>query len=93
MWLGNADTVRRIIARLIEECPAVALIAGDFIYRPVDEETQPEARAKSRSREKSWRLYSRLTAQSRWLRRFLQREYRTMPCRATTITQCASRTT
>ncbi len=28
MWFGNTDTVRRIVARIIEERPAAALIAG-----------------------------------------------------------------
>jgi uncharacterized protein len=43
MWLGNTDTVRRTVAHLIDERPAPALIAGDFIYRPIDEEEQEEA--------------------------------------------------
>jgi predicted MPP superfamily phosphohydrolase len=51
MWLGNVDTIRRIAARLIKERPALVLIAGDFIYRPVDEETQPEAREEQEPEE------------------------------------------
>jgi uncharacterized protein len=51
MWLGNTDTVRRSVARLIEARPALILIAGDFIYRPVDEETRPEAREEQEPEE------------------------------------------
>ena len=32
IWLANADTVRRAIRRVIEAKPALALIAGDFVY-------------------------------------------------------------
>jgi len=32
MWLDNTPTVRRSIAKLIEERPSVVLISGDFIY-------------------------------------------------------------
>jgi predicted MPP superfamily phosphohydrolase len=34
MWLDNTSTIRRIVAQLIEERPAIVLIAGDFIYDP-----------------------------------------------------------
>ena len=34
MWLANTGTIRRIVARLVTERPALVLIAGDFIYRP-----------------------------------------------------------
>jgi predicted MPP superfamily phosphohydrolase len=34
MWLGNTSTIRRIVNQLVEERPAVVLIAGDFIYEP-----------------------------------------------------------
>lgn len=32
MWLGNTWTIRRMIKKLVEQKPAVALIAGDFVY-------------------------------------------------------------
>jgi predicted MPP superfamily phosphohydrolase len=32
MWLDNTPTVRRSVAKLIEERPSVVLISGDFIY-------------------------------------------------------------
>lgn len=32
MWLGNTPTIRRIVQQLIEERPALVLIAGDFVY-------------------------------------------------------------
>jgi hypothetical protein len=34
MWLANTGTVRRIVGQLVEERPALVLIAGDFIYTP-----------------------------------------------------------
>ncbi|HAA29437.1 MAG TPA: metallophosphoesterase [Cyanobacteria bacterium UBA8553] len=34
MWLDNTSTIRRIVEQLIEERPAIVLIAGDFIYDP-----------------------------------------------------------
>ncbi len=34
MWLDNDGMVRRIVAEIVEERPAVALIAGDFVYGP-----------------------------------------------------------
>ncbi len=38
MWLDNTDTVRRIVSRIVEERPAAALIAGDFVYNPTNNE-------------------------------------------------------
>ncbi|HEX6386670.1 MAG TPA: metallophosphoesterase [Anaerolineae bacterium] len=35
MWLANTSTVRRIVARLVEEQPATVLLLGDFVYHPV----------------------------------------------------------
>jgi len=32
MWLSNASTVGRIIARVIKKRPALVLLAGDFVY-------------------------------------------------------------
>lgn len=34
MWMDNTSTIRRIVKQLIEERPAIVLIAGDFIYDP-----------------------------------------------------------
>lgn len=34
MWGNNPGTARRIVAKLVEAKPAVALINGDFIYHP-----------------------------------------------------------
>lgn len=34
MWLDNTSTIRSIVKQLIEERPALVLIAGDFIYDP-----------------------------------------------------------
>ncbi len=38
MWLGNEDTVKKIVNRIIGERPAAVLIAGDFVYKPTDED-------------------------------------------------------
>lgn len=38
MWFGNDGTDRRIIKRIIKEKPAAVLIAGDFVYKPTDED-------------------------------------------------------
>lgn len=38
MWLDNTDTVRRVVNRIIEVRPAAALIAGDFVYNPTNDE-------------------------------------------------------
>ncbi|MCP9493554.1 MAG: metallophosphoesterase [Pyrinomonadaceae bacterium MAG19_C2-C3] len=38
MWLDNTDTIRRIVNRIVEERPAAALIAGDFVYHPTEDE-------------------------------------------------------
>jgi uncharacterized protein len=40
MWLGNTGTVRRMVDRLIQKKPAAVLIAGDFIYRPMEDEAE-----------------------------------------------------
>lgn len=40
MWLGNTDTIRRIVARLVQKRPAAVLIAGDFIYHPLEDEPE-----------------------------------------------------
>jgi predicted MPP superfamily phosphohydrolase len=38
MRLGNEDTVKKIVDRIIEERPAAVLIAGDFVYKPTDDD-------------------------------------------------------
>jgi predicted MPP superfamily phosphohydrolase len=38
MWRGNEDTVKKIVNRIIEERPAAVLVAGDFVYKPTDED-------------------------------------------------------
>ena len=42
MWLGNEDTVTEIINRIIEERPAVVLVAGDFVYKPTDDDKRAD---------------------------------------------------
>ena len=37
MWLGNTSTIRHIVEQLIEERPALVLIAGDFVYHAGEE--------------------------------------------------------
>ena len=37
MWLDNTGTIERIVDRLVEQRPALALIAGDFIFHPLGE--------------------------------------------------------
>ncbi|CAN5144348.1 metallophosphoesterase [soil metagenome] len=41
MWLGNEGTVKEIVSRIVEKRPAAVLIAGDFVYKPTDED-EPE---------------------------------------------------
>ncbi|HEY0846591.1 MAG TPA: metallophosphoesterase [Noviherbaspirillum sp.] len=43
MWFSNVETVRRAIARTVQERPAAVLLAGDFVYEPGDEEAREEA--------------------------------------------------
>ena len=38
MWLGNEATVKKVVKRIIEERPAAVLIAGDFVYKPTDDD-------------------------------------------------------
>lgn len=38
MWLGNEGTVREIVNEVIEKRPSAVLIAGDFVYKPMDED-------------------------------------------------------
>jgi len=41
MWFGNEDTVKKIVNRIIKERPAAVLVAGDFVYKPTDDD-EPE---------------------------------------------------
>lgn len=43
MWLDNTDTIRRIVARTKELRPAAVLIAGDFVYNPIEVDEGDEA--------------------------------------------------
>lgn len=43
MWLGNEDTAKRIINRIINDRPAIVLIGGDFIYHPTEDDPVTEA--------------------------------------------------
>ncbi|WP_205960569.1 metallophosphoesterase [Ramlibacter rhizophilus] len=43
MWLANEGMIRRGIARVVAQAPAALLLAGDFLYQPVDEESAQEA--------------------------------------------------
>ncbi len=38
MWLDNTDAVRSAVEHVIAARPAAALIAGDFVYNPTDDE-------------------------------------------------------
>lgn len=42
MWLDNEDTVTKIVNRIIEERPAAVLVAGDFVYKPTDEDERED---------------------------------------------------
>lgn len=42
MWLGNEDTVKEIISRIIVERPAAVFVAGDFVYKPTDEDERED---------------------------------------------------
>ncbi len=42
MWFGNEATARRIVDRIIQEKPALVLIAGDFVYKPTDEDERDD---------------------------------------------------
>lgn len=35
LWADNTNTIRRIVARIVEERPPLVLISGDFIYHSV----------------------------------------------------------
>ena len=40
IFLSNTDTIRRIVAQLVELRPAAVFIAGDFIYHPLEDEPE-----------------------------------------------------
>jgi predicted MPP superfamily phosphohydrolase len=42
IWLANEGMIKRAVARIVEEKPAAALLAGDFLYKPIDEESRQE---------------------------------------------------
>jgi len=42
MWLGNEDTVKNIVNRIIAERPAAVFVAGDFVYKPTDEDERED---------------------------------------------------
>ena len=45
LWGDNTNTIRRIIARLVEARPAAVLISGDFIYHAIPNPEQEIERA------------------------------------------------
>ncbi len=42
MWLGNENTITKIVNRIIKERPAAVLVAGDFVYKPTDEDERED---------------------------------------------------
>jgi len=42
MWFGNEDTVKKVVKRIIEERPAAVFVAGDFVYKPTDEDERED---------------------------------------------------
>ncbi len=42
MWLGNEDTVKKIVNRIVAERPAAVFVAGDFVYKPTDEDERED---------------------------------------------------
>jgi len=42
MWLGNEDTAKKIVNQIIAERPAAVLIAGDFVYKPTDDDERED---------------------------------------------------
>jgi predicted MPP superfamily phosphohydrolase len=42
MWLGNTDTVRRIVRRVLELRPEAVFVAGDFVYDPIEDEREEQ---------------------------------------------------
>jgi predicted MPP superfamily phosphohydrolase len=44
MWLSNDQMIEKAVARTVTAQPAAVLLAGDFLYQPIDEESRQEAR-------------------------------------------------
>lgn len=42
MWWGNEKTVARVVDRIVKERPTLVLVAGDFVYKPTDEDEPSE---------------------------------------------------
>ncbi|MDQ6785864.1 MAG: metallophosphoesterase [Acidobacteriota bacterium] len=42
MWFGNESTVTKIVNRIVKERPAAVFIAGDFVYKPTNEDESDE---------------------------------------------------
>ncbi len=42
MWLGNEGTVKKIVNQIIEARPAAVFVAGDFVYKPTDEDERDD---------------------------------------------------
>lgn len=40
MWLHNVGTIRRIVARLVAARPAAVLVAGDFVFQPLESDEE-----------------------------------------------------
>lgn len=38
MWFNNTDTIKEIVGEIARRRPAAVLIAGDFVYRPTDDD-------------------------------------------------------
>lgn len=51
MWLSNTATVEDIAKRLVQQQPALVLIAGDFIYHPTDEDDHEDVREELESED------------------------------------------
>lgn len=41
-WLHNVGTIRRIVARLVAARPAAVLVAGDFVFQPLESDEELE---------------------------------------------------
>ncbi|HXG82569.1 MAG TPA: metallophosphoesterase [Pyrinomonadaceae bacterium] len=42
MWFGNEDTAAKIVSRIIEERPSAVFVAGDFVYKPTDDDERED---------------------------------------------------
>jgi predicted MPP superfamily phosphohydrolase len=73
MWLSNTATVRRIASLLASERPEVVLIAGDFVYHPLAEETVEET-IEEREPEEIREVYDEIREAVDLIRPLLQAE-------------------